>query len=221
MSATLNPGNSGGPISDEEGYVIGVAQSRIEQATAIGFAVPINNVKQLLQKHGLDAILPVTLHSSMSALALPLKGVSVEAPAGFADRSPLRLRIEAVSTSNRTSRVGEAATDHVALRIDRIAATWPLEQVERALLTDGVFERFQTSEMFQQSRMRSEVGRRVLSGHATGIDPETQAQMKLVYALIDIGKEKIVARYIGSADTVAANRSLLQTSLDNLAALHS
>jgi hypothetical protein len=218
VSAALNPGNSGGPISDEEGYVIGVAQSRVERATGIGFAVPINRVKQLLQKHGLDAILPVTLHSSLSAMALPAKGLTVHIPAGFEDRSPLRLRVEAVTTGNRTSRVGEGTDDYLTLRIDRIATTQPLEQLERGLLSDAVFERFQSGGLFQQSRVHTANGRRVLSGHASGADPETDAPLKLVYTLVDLGREKLVARYVGAADAIAANRSLLQTSLANLAA---
>ena len=218
VSAVLNPGNSGGPVSDEEGYVIGVAQSRVEKADAIGFAVPINRVKQLLQKHGLDAILPVTLHSSTSTMALPPKGVSVEVPAGFIDRSPLRLRVDAASTANRTSRVGEATDDYLTLHIDRIATTQPLEQIERALVSGGVFERFRAMDMFRQSRARTENGRRILSGHVSGTDTESDVQMKLIYAVIDVGREKVVARYIGSADTIAANRSLLQSSLDSLAA---
>ncbi len=49
--APVNPGNSGGPMLDPFGNVIGVVVSRIEEAggrdiTGIGFAIPINEVKE-------------------------------------------------------------------------------------------------------------------------------------------------------------------------------
>jgi serine protease Do len=59
VTAPLNPGNSGGPIADAEGYVVGVAQSRVTRANAMGFGVPINRVKRLLTLRGLDASLRV------------------------------------------------------------------------------------------------------------------------------------------------------------------
>ena len=49
--ASLNPGNSGGPLLDMFGQVIGVVVSRVEEDSAgrpisgIGFAIPINEVK--------------------------------------------------------------------------------------------------------------------------------------------------------------------------------
>ena len=48
--APVNPGNSGGPMLDQFGNVIGVVVSRIEEAggrdvIGVGFAIPINEVK--------------------------------------------------------------------------------------------------------------------------------------------------------------------------------
>ena len=48
--APVNPGNSGGPMLDQSGNVIGVVVSRIEEAggrdvIGVGFAIPINEVK--------------------------------------------------------------------------------------------------------------------------------------------------------------------------------
>lgn len=46
--ALINPGNSGGPLFDMQGHVVGVTTAIMNQGQGIGFAVPINLVKDLL-----------------------------------------------------------------------------------------------------------------------------------------------------------------------------
>ncbi len=48
--ATINPGNSGGPLINYEGKVIGINSVKITSADGMGFAVPINIVKPIIQK---------------------------------------------------------------------------------------------------------------------------------------------------------------------------
>lgn len=48
--ATINPGNSGGPLINNSGEIIGINTVKITSAEGIGFAVPINVVKPILQK---------------------------------------------------------------------------------------------------------------------------------------------------------------------------
>lgn len=48
--ATINPGNSGGPLIDEEGNIIGINTIKIITAEGIGFAIPINIVKPIIEK---------------------------------------------------------------------------------------------------------------------------------------------------------------------------
>lgn len=50
VDAAINPGNSGGPLVNLNSEVIGINTAVILQAQNIGFAVPINTVKDLLPK---------------------------------------------------------------------------------------------------------------------------------------------------------------------------
>ncbi len=48
--AAVNPGNSGGPLSDLDGRVIGITTMMIPYAQGMGFAIPINTVKHVAQE---------------------------------------------------------------------------------------------------------------------------------------------------------------------------
>ncbi len=49
--ATINPGNSGGPLITPNGEVIGINTVKITTAEGIGFAVPINTVKSIIENY--------------------------------------------------------------------------------------------------------------------------------------------------------------------------
>lgn len=49
--AGINPGNSGGPLINSNGEVIGINSIKIESAEAIGFAIPINIIKPIIQSY--------------------------------------------------------------------------------------------------------------------------------------------------------------------------
>ncbi|NLC63496.1 MAG: trypsin-like serine protease [Thermoanaerobacterales bacterium] len=46
--ASINPGNSGGPLLDRNGEVIGINTIKASQAEAIGFAIPVNVAKPIV-----------------------------------------------------------------------------------------------------------------------------------------------------------------------------
>lgn len=49
--AGINPGNSGGPLIDANGKVVGINSIKITSAEGIGFAVPINVIKPIIEKY--------------------------------------------------------------------------------------------------------------------------------------------------------------------------
>jgi serine protease Do len=48
ITAPINPGNSGGPLLNEDGEVIGIAIASVLEAQNVGYAIPINEVKMVL-----------------------------------------------------------------------------------------------------------------------------------------------------------------------------
>jgi len=48
LDASINPGNSGGPLLNIEGSLIGINTAIFKQAEGIGFAIPINKAKRII-----------------------------------------------------------------------------------------------------------------------------------------------------------------------------
>lgn len=48
ITAPVNPGNSGGPVFNEQGHVIGITVSMMMNAQNIGYAIPINDAAMVL-----------------------------------------------------------------------------------------------------------------------------------------------------------------------------
>jgi S1-C subfamily serine protease len=109
--AALNPGNSGGPLVDSRGQVVGINTAVIQPAQGICFAIPVNMAKDILPsllRHGRVIRGYLGLHGRQIPIPLDLgrrvgiemgTGVEVLAlePRGPADRAGLEIEDVIVS----------------------------------------------------------------------------------------------------------------------------
>jgi hypothetical protein len=202
INSTINPGNSGGPLVDRDGYAVGVIRLRVAGAAGIGFAIPINQVKDFLESRGLDSLMPVRRLRPGPFQSIEGKGIGLRLPEGLADASPSRLRVE----------TDPQAAD-VVLRIDRGFSPWTAKQIERILIGTETLERFSaaTSES-QVSRAGTDP---ILLGRASGTS-DGELETRVNYGILELGAEKLIARYVGSAEQIAYNEGVLRDSLASL-----
>lgn len=135
--ASVNPGNSGGPLLNSRGEVIGIttmiASNGADQSSGIGFAIPINTAKAVLDdfaKYGrvrrptLDIVtLPISPDIA-EQIGLPADyGILIERviPGGAADQAGLRGGTERVYKGNMPVMLG----GDLIVAIDGEAVTSP------------------------------------------------------------------------------------------------
>ncbi len=208
-NATMNPGNSGGPLVDEEGYALGVVRMKLTEAEDVGFAISIDVVKDFLESHGLDSLLPVKRLRLGPAQRLEGKGVHLQLAQGLEDISPQRLLADS----------GESL-EGVRFRLDRVFSPWGISELAGLLLSGQAFESFSAGSAVSAGRdpaRKSSDG--VEYGEVTGRVPNREGTWKMAYAVFDLGaKEKLVARYLGDAEHIAFNRGVFQKSLASMEA---
>ena len=67
--ASINPGNSGGPLLNEKGQVVGINSAKVSSAEGIGFSIPINNAKPIIEE--------VIKSGNFEKVTLGIKGIDV------------------------------------------------------------------------------------------------------------------------------------------------
>jgi len=70
LDAALNPGNSGGPVLDDKGSVIGIVQAGV-QGSGINFAIPVTRLAGMLEKPEI-VVSPTTMPFAARSDELPL-----------------------------------------------------------------------------------------------------------------------------------------------------
>ncbi len=201
--ATINPGSSGGPMLDADGYAIGVVRLKLARGEGAGFAIPINQVKDFLEANGYLGQLPARRLRPLPAQTLDFKGLRLEAPERIDDDSRSRLRLR-----------GGSRLEEGELIVDRIATAWKPAQLEEVLL-DGGFDGFPLD---RRPGWTAELpaGKKLLFGSATGT--RDGVSLRVEYALLSLGKEAIVARFVARPDQVAFNLSVVRRALASLEA---
>ena len=216
--ATMLPGNSGGPMLDEDGYVVGVVRMKLSRdatSAGAGFTVPVNIVKDFLDRNGLLERLPSVRLRPGVRHSLDWKQLAVDLPDGYLDRSVARVSAEA-------GEVGE-----IDFRVDRWETPWRASGLEEALLGGEAVQGFAPAaaapgpaaspEIVGAPRGPAWARRPALIGSGVGTDASGR-RFRVEYAIVDLAGEKVVARYLGPADAVAFNLGLLRRSLRSLVA---
>ncbi len=68
--ASINPGNSGGPLLNEKGQVIGINTAKVSQAEGLGFAIPINTAKPIIEQ--------IISKGKFEKVTLGIKGIDLQ-----------------------------------------------------------------------------------------------------------------------------------------------
>ena len=109
--ASINPGNSGGPLFNTRGEVIGINTAIISTGRGIGFAIPINMVKELLPQ------LKDSGKVRRSWLGVSIQPVSEELAASFGMGSPRGALVTSVMEGEPADKAGVKRGD-VILRFN-------------------------------------------------------------------------------------------------------
>jgi S1-C subfamily serine protease len=206
ITNSVNPGNSGGPLVDREGFAVGVIRMRLTRATDIAFAIPIDEVKDFLESNGLDQVMPSRRLRLGPLQTLDAKGIALRFPESLADTSPFRSHVETAAEG-----LG------ISLRIDRVLSPWTPQQLEQTLIGGKTFEPFVMTPRQGPASPRPG-GPAMLLGGATGRDVDVRQEIRVDYAVLDLGREKLVARYVGFSEAMSFNESVLRESLSSLQA---
>lgn len=139
--ASINPGNSGGPLLNIKGEVIGVNTAIIQSAQGLGFAVPVNMLKNILEQLKKGKV-------SRGWLGLTLQPLSEELAKSFGLKNTEGVLVADVNKGDPADKAGIKAGD-IILAIDGtptpdsrvlvniVGAKAPKEKVSLKIFRDG------------------------------------------------------------------------------------
>jgi S1-C subfamily serine protease len=203
ITNSLNPGNSGGPLVDRDGFALGVISMKLAGSSGIGFAIPVNMLKDFLESRGVDQLMPARRLRLGPVQNLEAKAIRLRMVEGMADVSAFRSHVET-----------DARAAEIALRIDRVLSPWNLTQLEQALITSPTFERRPMSPESRRSSRSSNPP--MIVGRVGDVRDDGSSVRQMAYGVMDLGREKLVARYVGPIEQMAFNESVLRQSLASI-----
>jgi serine protease Do len=148
--ASINPGNSGGPLININGELIGINTAMNAQAENIGFAIPVDRLRQVLEQSLLSpsqAQAWFGLELGQEKRALEVVRLMADSPA---ERAGVQLGDRIVALAGRTlqglddynrQRLAIAPGETVALMVERAGAQVALELSTWHRLEGYLFER--------------------------------------------------------------------------------
>ena len=217
--ATVNPGNSGGPMLDEDGYVVGRREDEAgpRRGEPGGRLLGAGERGQGLPRGERSPGASCRWRGCGRACATPStgSGVAIELPDGYSDQSTSRILADG----------GRGGRD----RLPRLSAgdRLAVAALEEAILGGREVPGFVPAPAAAGRRQHVRAGERPsrssrgsppsVIGSAAGTDASGRA-FRVEYAIVDREDEKVVARYLGPADAVAFNLGLIRRSLGSLEA---
>ena len=131
IDGNVNPGSSGGPVVNKDGFVVGVVVARLRDASNIAFAIPINQAKSFIESRGLDQLMPTRrLRLGRPAAASTPRASRSGCPRASSDASPFRSRLDT-----------DSGPTEITMRVDRVMSPWTLNRLEQELVKTQTFER--------------------------------------------------------------------------------
>ncbi len=148
--ASINPGNSGGPLANLDGQVIGINTAVAQSADGIGFAIPINEAKVVVDsvlKHGkiIRPALGVRYIEITPKLAKTMN-LAVEQGAWLAD--DVMRRIPAVIPDSPAFKAGLKAND-IILKVDGA-------EIDTAHSLSALIQKYTVGESIKLTVLRNE-----------------------------------------------------------------
>lgn len=124
--ASINPGNSGGPLLNRNGEVIGINTAKMKSAEGLGFSIPINQAKAIVEE--------VIKNGSYKTVYMGITGMSVEE---FEGRVGVKLSVDSglvILTVEQGSPADKAGlyNGDIITKIDNIQID-SLSQLKKAL----------------------------------------------------------------------------------------
>jgi serine protease Do len=113
--ASINPGNSGGPLINKNGEVIGINSYKINSSEGLGFAIPINVIKPIINQ--------IEKYGSFRATAMGVSCVDREMTQYYTNTKDITLKsgilIIDVQTDSGAAKAGLIAND-IITKVDGI-----------------------------------------------------------------------------------------------------
>lgn len=112
--ASINSGNSGGPLLNSSGQVIGVNTAKVSEGEGLGFSIPINSAKSIIES--------VIQKGSYEKVTLGIKGIDVATYASYSNEklsTESGVYVSEVVSGSAAARAGIEAGD-IIIKIDDV-----------------------------------------------------------------------------------------------------